>query len=82
MHGFLPPALDMPNRFLVVSQFGAGPAVALGTIYQIQGVPLARNVPMATVLEYKRQNLGMGIQLGGESTMGPGPASRSLTPVM
>ena len=38
----LPPALDMPNRFLIASQFAAGPALELGTIYQIQGVPLAK----------------------------------------
>ena len=81
---YLPPALDLPNRFLVASQFGAGPAKSLGTIYQIHGVPLSRNVPMPTVLEYKRQNLGtgMGFQRGGETVMGTGTASRSLTAVM
>ena len=56
----------------------------LGTIDQIQGVPLSRNVPMSVVLEYKRQNLGMGtgIQSGGEMIMGAGAPSRSITPIM
>ena len=60
----LPPSLHIPNRFWVASQFGAGPAMSYRIIYQSQMVPLRRNVPMATVLEYKLQNQGKRILQG------------------
>ena len=55
-----------------------------GTLYQIQGFGLARYVPMSTVRENNRQNLGIGkgIQLSGENGMGPGGDIRFLTAVM
>ena len=40
----LPPALELPNRFLVASQFGCAPLMYFG-------VPLARDVSMARVLD-------------------------------
>ena len=86
----LPPALDLPNRFLIASQFGPGPASVLGTAVPVAEtlrmphVPWAGNVPLETVWRFRQENLGMVVSpeqaAAGSATVRAGMGMRVQTP--
>ena len=85
----LPQLLEVPNRFLIMSQFGPGPASVLGTALPMPftpgmpQIPWVRNFPDSVVWRFRDENMVMVLatrQVAGGAAVG-GARTRSSTPV-